>query len=85
MTLSIFDKSNKEIWKTDVTGHQGFNQYRWDLVVKKQTSDYPYFIHYDKFIEAGTYTMKISSGDSHLEQPFEIVKGESPYIVRGMF
>ena len=85
VTLSIFDKSNKEIWKTDVTGHQGFNQYRWDLVVKKQTSDYPYFIHYDKFIEAGTYTVKISSGDSHLEQPFEIVKGESPYIVRGMF
>lgn len=51
----------------------GFNQYRWDLIVKKQTSDASYFVHYDKFIEAGIYTVKISSGDNSLEKTFEVV------------
>ncbi len=80
VTISIRDKSNKEIWKTEVFGQAGFNQYRWDLVVSKQTSDYPYFMDYDKFIEMGTYLMTVSSDGGYLEQPFVVINGISPYL-----
>ena len=63
----------------------GFNQFRWDLVLKKQISDASYFVHYDKFIEAGIYTVKISSGDNSLEKTFEVVNSKSPYLVRDGF
>lgn len=79
-TLSILDKSNKEIWRTEVTGHKGLNQYRWDLVVSREKSDYPYFIHYDKFIEAGTYAMTLSTGESSIQQTFVVVNATSPYL-----
>jgi photosystem II stability/assembly factor-like uncharacterized protein len=85
ITLSILDQSKKEIWETNLAGNKGFNQYRWDLVVEKQTSDNPYFIYYDKFIEAGIYTVKISSGDMQLEQTLEIIDAKSPYILRDTF
>ena len=82
ITLSIRDKSNKEIWKIEVSGQPGFNQYRWDLVVNKQTSDYPYFIDYDKFLDPGTYLVAVSSGGAHLEQPFVVTNRASPYIIK---
>ena len=80
VTLSIHDKANKEIWKVDMTGHKGFNQFRWDLIVSKETSDYPYFVHYDKFIEAGTFTMKVTSSEDEMEQPFTVIRGTSRYL-----
>ena len=82
VTLSIHDKENKEIWKTELNGHTGLNQYRWDLVVNKETSDSPYFVHYNRFIEAGTYVMKVSIGEDHLEQPFVVINGTSPYAIK---
>jgi photosystem II stability/assembly factor-like uncharacterized protein len=85
VTISIFDESNQEVWKTDLTGTAGLNEYRWDLVVKKQSSDAPYFVHYEVFIEAGIYTVKISSGDHSLVQTFEVVDATSPYLVRDGF
>lgn len=85
VTISVFDQSNNEIWKTDVKGFKGFNQYRWDLIVKKQTSDNPYFIHYDQFIKSGVYKVIITSGKDQMEQNLEIIDGKSPYIVRDNF
>jgi photosystem II stability/assembly factor-like uncharacterized protein len=79
ITLSIHDQSTKEVWKTEYTGHQGLNQYRWDLVVSRRTSDYPYFIHYDKFIEAGTYVITLSTGVEQFDQQLIISAGKSPY------
>jgi photosystem II stability/assembly factor-like uncharacterized protein len=79
ITLSISDSTNKEIWKTQVNGKSGFNQYRWDLVVSRQTSDYPYFIHYDKFIEAGAYVFTLSIDGDKLKQAFTVVNAISPY------
>jgi photosystem II stability/assembly factor-like uncharacterized protein len=79
VTLSIYDKSSKQIWKTDINGFHGLNQHRWDLIVQKQASDLPYFIHYDQFMEAGTYTVEISTGADTLQQVFEVVNAKSPY------
>lgn len=82
ITLSIFDSTTNGIWKTTINGVKGLNQYRWDLIVKKQTSDNPYFIHYDQFIKAGTYQVKISSEDGEMQQTLEISNRQSPYLVR---
>ncbi len=79
VTLSIRDKANKEIWKTSLNGHIGFNQYRWDLIIRKVTSDNPYFVHYDKFIEAGSYVMTLSIGKDQLEQTLIVRNASSPY------
>ncbi|MBY0436233.1 MAG: hypothetical protein K2U26_19230, partial [Cyclobacteriaceae bacterium] len=78
--LSVRDSTNKEVWSTTVNGKIGFNQFRWDMIVTRQESDSPYFIHYDKFIVAGTYVVRVSTGEENMEQPFTIVKMPSPYI-----
>jgi photosystem II stability/assembly factor-like uncharacterized protein len=85
VTLSILDQSDNEIWKTELSGTKGFNQYRWDMVVKRQTSDYPYFIHYDQFIKAGNYKVRIATSEGSIEMQFEVVNAISPYLVRGKF
>ncbi|SIN74368.1 Sortilin, neurotensin receptor 3 [Algoriphagus halophilus] len=85
VNISIFDESNNKIWGEDLTGSKGFNQLRWDLVVKKQSSDAPYFVHYERFIQTGKYTVKLSSGDQTLEQTFDVVEPSSPYLVRDGF
>jgi len=85
VTISVVDLSNQEIWKTEVIGFKGLNQFRWDLIVKKQSSDNPYFIHYEQFIEAGTYRVRISTEEGNLERTFEVVDGKSPYLVRSTF
>ncbi|MEN2282139.1 hypothetical protein AAGF08_08365 [Algoriphagus sp. SE2] len=85
ITISILDETNQEVWKTAFVGTMGLNEYRWDLIVKKQKSDAPYFIHYDRFIAAGKYTVKVSSGDHSMEQTFEVVEATSPYLVRDGF
>jgi hypothetical protein len=80
MQLSIIDKANKEIWSMKIYGSKGLNEFRWDLTLSKRTSDEPYFVHYDKFIEAGKYTLKATIGNKQLEQPINVLKGVSPYI-----
>jgi len=80
MQLSIIDKSKREIWSTKINGNKGFNEYRWDLTLSKRTSDEPYFVHYEKFIDAGKYKLRATIGNKQLEQPINVIKGVSPYI-----
>ena len=80
ITLSIRDKANKEIWKINFEGKPGFNTYRWNLVLSKKESDEPYFIEYNKFIDAGKYTLMATSPTEHFEQPFIVVNGISPHL-----
>ncbi|MCJ7465331.1 MAG: hypothetical protein MUO53_01385 [Maribacter sp.] len=82
ITLAIRDTTNTEIWKIKLDGHKGFNQYRWDLIIGKEKSDYPYFVHYDQFIEAGTYVITATIEEVSYEQPSEVVNGISPYRVK---
>ena len=80
VTLSVLDSTSNEIWSTNIKGQEGLNQFRWNIIISKQTSDYPYFVHYDKFIEAGTYVARVSSDKETMEQRFTVVNGTSPYI-----
>ena len=74
------DSASKEVWSTVLDGSAGLNQFRWDLIVAKQESDSPYFVHYDKFIEAGTYTLVLSTADGSMNQKFKVADAISPYI-----
>jgi hypothetical protein len=80
VTLSVRDAADNEVWSTVITGSEGLNQFRWDLIAKKQVSDSPYFIHYDKFIDSGTYTLRLLTGQESINQKFSVVDGISPYI-----
>jgi hypothetical protein len=80
VSLSVRDSASKEVWRMEIDGLAGFNQFRWDLIVAKQESDSPYFVHYDKFIESGTYTLVLTAGDGSMNQKFKVVDGTSPYI-----
>lgn len=64
---------------TNVEGQKGFNTYRWDLVVKSEKSNLPYFVHYDKFIEASSYTLILLDGKTVLEQVFIAKNGASSH------
>jgi hypothetical protein len=79
VTFSLKDKDNKVVWTTTVQGQKGFNEYRWDLVVKREKSNLPYFVHYDKFLGIGTYTLTLSDGKTELEQSFIVKDGVSPF------
>ena len=79
VVLSIKDSASKIIWSVNLKGQQGFNQYRWDLIISRQTSDLPYFTQYEKWLKAGIYKMTLSNGKSELSQPFNVIRRKSPY------
>jgi photosystem II stability/assembly factor-like uncharacterized protein len=79
VSLVLLDADGKEIWHTDLQGVKGFNTYRWDLVVKRQDSDLPYFIEYEKFLPAGMYQMVLKGGKAALSRPFVVTSSPSPY------
>ena len=76
----VRDSASKELWRTVIDGSKGFNQFRWYLIVTKQESDSPYFVHYDKFINSGTYTLELSTANGSMNQKFKVVDAISPYI-----
>ena len=79
VTLSIKDTANIKTWSINLQGQKGFNQFRWDMITNRQTSDLPYFTQYEKWLKAGTYTLALSVGKSELTQPFIVLKNETPY------
>ena len=73
VTLSVRDSADKEVWKLILEGKEGFNQYRWNLVASKEQSDLPYFVHYEKFLKAGNYTLRLTANRTKLEKPLVVI------------
>ena len=61
-------------------GSRGFNQFRWDLVYQREESKLPYFIHYDKFLEAGIYQMTLKTKQGVFHSELLVGEGKSPNI-----
>jgi photosystem II stability/assembly factor-like uncharacterized protein len=80
--LALINKVNNEIWQININGNKGFNHFRWDITTEKRKSDAPYFVHYDKFIEAGNYTLRAYFGETVAEQSVKVVAGNSPYLIK---
>jgi photosystem II stability/assembly factor-like uncharacterized protein len=79
ITLSLKDKDNKVVWTTTLQGQKGFNEYRWDMIIKKEESNQPYFVHYQQYLEISNYMLVLSDGTENLENVF-VVKEGAPQI-----
>lgn len=79
VNLKIIDDKGKTVWSQNIEAQAGFNQFRWDLVVKRVDSPRPYFIHYLRFAEAGEYELRLSGERLDMSQKFTVVERESPH------
>lgn len=76
--LKVVNESWKDQWEIALSGRKGLNQFRWDLITEQAESDSPYFIHYDRFLEAGNYRMLLMTGEEVYEQEFSVLPGKRP-------
>ena len=53
-------QENKRIWEKDFTGTRGFNQFRWDGVIKEDNIPEAYFFQYKTYISPGKYIVKLT-------------------------
>ncbi len=72
--IKVFEEPNQPIWQKELKVNRGFNQFRWDLVVEAVASDMPYFIHYEKYMEAGDYMVELDIGGEQLRGTLNVVK-----------
>ena len=72
--LRLIDEKEETVWTKPVTGRKGFNQYRWDLVVKNNNSPEPYFSRYLEYAEAGEYELRIVGDGIDLKTVLTIVR-----------
>jgi len=74
LTLSLKDEKRELVWTTTVKGNKGLNEYRWDMVVKREIGNAksPYYVPHDKTIGAGSYTLILDDGMSTCERPFRV-------------
>jgi len=73
--LEVENQTGKQVWVTTIKGQKGLNQFRWDLVVQEQDNNLPYFIHYQRYLRPGTYTIRIHSGDEILIETLKVFPG----------
>lgn len=70
ITIQILDEQKVKIWSKEIDGRKGLNQYRWDLILKENTSPLPYFLNQKEFLLKGKYTLQLV-GDRTQEVEFE--------------
>ena len=59
--LLLTNQQDSVLWSRQIEGQKGFNQYRWDLVIKNQSSDQPYFTRFKSYLPKGEYILKLES------------------------
>ncbi|MBL7850113.1 MAG: hypothetical protein JNN04_04370 [Cyclobacteriaceae bacterium] len=72
VTLSLVNDSSKVVWSQKVTTRKGFNQYRWDMILRHHSSPLPYFLGAEEFVKKGRYTLRIF-GTKELVTTLDIV------------
>ena len=76
--IQVIDEGGKAVWSKRLAGKKGFNQYRWDLVIKRMDSPKPYFREYETFAKPGLYEIQINGDNIHLKGQLVIVNGVGP-------
>lgn len=79
VTLSIKDKNNNVVWKTNIQGYNGLNEFRWDLIIKRQESDLPYFTRYKTYIKPGEYQFVLSDGNRDFQKELQVRNRDKPF------
>ena len=72
VTLSVVDAKGREVRTWSIAGKKGFNQLRWDLVVRNVDSPEPYFIRYKEFAPPGEYAVRLTGEGLELKAPLSI-------------
>jgi hypothetical protein len=60
VTLSLVNDSSKVVWSHKMAARKGFNQYRWDMILKRHVSPLPYFLGANEYVKKGRYTLRIA-------------------------
>ncbi len=77
VTLSVLDKKNKVLWKKEIEGNKGLNQFRWGLVIAREESSLPYFIHYEKYLKVGKYVVELKTSEGSLKRSLKVRKWDN--------
>jgi hypothetical protein len=72
--LQLHNDKGETIWTKSIKGQKGFNQYRWDLVVKHNNSPEPYFWRYLETVQAGEYKLTVVGNGIDLKTNLTIVR-----------
>lgn len=78
VSIKIHNEAEELVWSHSLAAKEGMNQFRWDLIIKKQSSPKPYFIHYDKFIEKGVYKILLEMNGETLTGTLKVEEGSRP-------
>jgi len=70
--LAVVNGQGQKLWSTKIKAQPGFNQFRWDMVIKHVQSMQAYFIHYDRFIPPGKYKILLEGEGTKLSQEWEV-------------
>ena len=76
--IKIYNQGGELVWEHTLDAKQGMNQFRWNLITKSQSSPLPYFIHYDKFMEKGTYKIVLEINGENLIGTLNVEEGIKP-------
>ena len=78
VTLSVHTAKGQEVKSWRLSGKKGFNELRWDLVVKTADSPEPYFIRYREFAPAGEYEVRLTADGLDLRRLLKVKERTSP-------
>lgn len=64
----------KRIWEKDIAGKRGFNQIRWDGMIKEANVPEAYFFQYKAYINPGNYAVKLTGNDWSGKQELKVLE-----------
>jgi photosystem II stability/assembly factor-like uncharacterized protein len=78
VALSVVDGKGQQVKTWRIAGKKGFNQLRWDLVVKTEDSPEPYFVRYRTFAPAGEYEVRLTGDGLDLRARLKVEERTAP-------
>ena len=68
----VIKKNNEKLWSYESEGIEGINQIRWDLILDRVETNQPYFIHFNKFIKPGNYSLHLITDQKESKVNFSV-------------
>lgn len=72
VVVTVSDAKGTALFRHEMAGRRGLNQFRWDLVTERRTSPKPYFLAQVTFLPAGSYQIRIVGQKVDLTGPLEV-------------
>jgi len=72
VSLTVTNADGDDVFEHTIEGRRGLNQFRWDLITRRQVSPKPYFTDQVTFAKPGTYRVAIVGTDVQLNGSLEV-------------